>query len=457
MRYEHYTVVDGAQADVFAWHERKGAFQRLMPQWEVAEVVRADDNLEDGALRVFRFPMGPIKMTWESEHYGYEPPNKFQDKMNRGPFRSWEHTHNFEHVDGKTIVSDIVDYRLPLGLLGRIFGGGMVKKRIQRMFKAREKRLVQDLKHHSMFGHIERKRILVAGSSGLIGTQLVAFLDTGGHDVWRLVRRKTAEGENEIQWDPDSGIIDASQLEGFDVIIHLGGVGIGDKRWSKKRKKLIRDSRYHSTKLLSQTIASLSNKPELFMVSSAIGWYGERGEEELSEQSSSGEGFLPEICKDWEMAADGAKQAGVRTIHLRTGIVLSAVGGALEKMLLPFKLGGGGPMGNGKQWMSWITLDDQIYAMNHLLMDGVSEGAYNLTSPNPIRQKGFAKKLGKVLRRPAFMPLPKFVIRILFGEMGVKLTLDSQRVYPNRLIDQGYEFLHPNLEDGLRDALGLWK
>ena len=297
----------------------------------------------------------------------------------------------------------------------------------------------------------------MAGSSGCIGTQLVAFLDTGGHNVWRLVRRPAKQGAKELEWYPERGELDSSILEGFDVVIHLGGVGIGDKRWNKRRKHMIRDSRVNSTKLLANAISSLENKPECFMLASAVGWYGDRADEELTEESSHGEGFLPDVCKEWEAAASAVEGAGIRTVFIRTGIVLSETAGALGKMLLPFKLGAGGPIGGGKQWMSWISLDDEIYAINHLMMNADSKGVYNLTSPNPVIQKGFAKTLGKVLRRPAFAPLPKFIVKILFGEMGEKLTLESQRALPNRLTAEGYQFVHEDLELGLRDTLGLWK
>ena len=220
---------------------------------------------------------------------------------------------------------------------------------------------------------------------------------------------------------------------------------------------MIRDSRVNSTKLLANAISSLENKPECFMLASAVGWYGDRADEELTEESSHGEGFLPDVCKKWEAAASAVEGAGIRTVFIRTGIVLSATAGALGKMLLPFKLGAGGPIGGGKQWMSWISLDDEIYAINHLMMNADSKGVYNLTSPNPVIQKGFAKTLGKVLRRPAFAPLPKFIVKILFGEMGEKLTLESQRALPNRLTAEGYQFVHEDLELGLRDTLGLWK
>jgi len=459
--YRHETKVDADIDATFAWFEREGSFRRLMPPWEVAEEIRADETLEVGSQRIFRFPMGPLKMTWVAEHTAYEPPNFFSDKMVKGPFKSWKHDHHLVESEGLTTVVDEVAYQVPFGPLGnlvdRFLGGMLVRGRISRMFKARELRLQRDLRRHSEFSHIPRKRILVAGSSGLIGTQLVAFLDTGGHDIWRLVRRPIKEGANELFWNPDTGKLDSSILEGFDAIIHLGGEGIGDKRWSSRRKKVIRDSRVVSTTLLSEAISSLEEKPEVFLLASAIGWYGDRGDEKLDEDSSLGNGFLPDVCSDWEAAASRVERAGVRSVFLRSGIVLAATGGALGRMLLPFRMGGGGPMGGGKQWMSWISLDDEIYAIHHLLMSEKAQGAYNITAPNPSRQKSFAKTLGRVLRRPAFAPIPGFAIRIMLGEMGENLALESQRVLPKRLIEEGYEFLHSELEKGLRDSLGLWR
>ena len=466
--YKHETVVDADIESTFDWFEHEGSFRRLMPPWEVAEEVRADESLEVGSQRVFRFPApgAPFfKMTWVAEHTGYEKPsdNKayFADKMVKGPFWKWNHDHFLSEVDGVTTVVDDVTYSVPFGPLGmfvdRVLGGSLVTGRISSMFKAREYRLKRDMDNHTKFQDIGRKKILISGSSGLIGTQLVAFLDTGNHDVWRLVRRESDPNKKELTWYPSEGKINPSEIEGFDIVIHLGGVGIGDKRWSKKRKAAIRDSRVNSTTLLSDTLASLEKKPELFMVSSAIGYYGNRGEDIVDENTSIGDDFLTDICEKWEGSASSAKKAGIRTIHTRTGIVLSAVGGALGKMLLPAKMGGGGPIGGGKQWMSWISMDDQIYSMYHLMMHKDTEGVYNLTAPNPVRQKIFAKTLGKVLRRPAFAPLPGFVMRIMFGEMGVKLTLDSQRVLPKKLQESGYEFTHDDLEPALRDSLGKWR
>ena len=464
--YKHETVVNADIDTTFAWFEHEGSFRRLMPPWEVAQEVRADDSLEVGSQRVFKFPApgAPfINLTWVAEHTGYDKPNYFADTMVKGPFWKWDHDHYLKEENGVTTVVDDVTYSVPFGPLGmlvdKVLGGSLVTGRISSMFKAREFRLKRDLDNHAKFLDMPRKKIFVVGSSGLIGTQLVAFLDTGNHEVWRLVRRVADSNKNEISWNPDKGEINAKELEGFDVVIHLGGVGIGDKRWSKKRKAAIRDSRVNSTELLSKTLASLENKPDLFMMASAIGYYGNRGDEELDESSTSGEDgyFLTDVCKAWENSANPAKNAGIRTVHMRTGIVISAVGGALGKMLLPAKMGGGGPIGSGKQWMSWISMDDQIYSMYHLMMSEGVSGEYNLTAPNPVRQKQFAKDLGRVLRRPAFAPLPGFMMKIMFGEMGARLTLDSQRVLPKNLQESGYEFIHTDLQSALSDSLGKWR
>ena len=455
--FEHETHLENTIEEAFEWHERKGAFRRLMPPWELAEEVRADDNLKEGSQRIFKFPMGPVKMSWVAQHTAYNPPHSFEDIMLKGPFKSWHHTHSFEVTsDGNVMIHDKVNYKLPLGFLGNFVAGRMIKKRLSRMFTAREIRLERDLKRHAEFSHLAKKKILVAGSSGLIGRQLVAFLDTGGHDVWRLVRRKPKAREKEIEWYPAQQKVNPVELEGFDTVIHLGGAGIGDKRWSKKRMKLIEESRTTSTKFLSETIANLTSKPASFIVSSAVGWYGERGDEELNENSEPGQGFLPTICAKWEASCQAARDSGIRTVNLRTGVVLDATGGALGKMLLPAKLGAGGPIGRGKQWYSWISMDDQIYATHYLVMNDECEGAYNLTAPNPVQQKKFAKILGKVLRRPAFIPTPPFGIWILFGKMGVALTTESTKVLPKKLLDAGYQFEHDELEPALRDCLGIW-
>lgn len=294
-------------------------------------------------------------------------------------------------------------------------------------------------------------KIVVSGASGLIGTQLVAKLSQSGHEVIRLVRRSPKAGE--IQWNPKTGMLDAAALEGADAVIHLSGAGIGDKRWTSGYRKEILDSRTDTTALLAKTIASLSRKPSVFLSGSAIGIYGARSDEQLTEVSTHGTGFLAEVCEQWEAAAKPAVEAGVRTVYLRTGIVLSPKGGALKKLLPLFKLGVGGKFGNGKQWQSWISMDDEIGAIEFLLTANVS-GAVNLTAPNPVTNAEFTKVLASVLKRPAIVPVPTFAPKILLGgELADALLFTGQRVIPAALNASGYMFKHTTLESALRSLL----
>jgi uncharacterized protein (TIGR01777 family) len=294
-------------------------------------------------------------------------------------------------------------------------------------------------------------KIVVSGASGLIGTQLVAKLSSSGHELVRLVRRSPRSGE--IQWNPKSGTLDAAALEGADAVIHLSGAGIGDKRWTDGYRKEILESRTATTALLAKTMASLSRKPSVFLSGSAIGIYGARNDEQLTEVSTHGTGFLAEVCEQWEAAAQPAVDAGIRTVYLRTGIVLSPKGGALKKLLPLFKLGVGGKFGNGKQWQSWISIDDEIGAIEHLLTANVS-GAVNLTAPNPVTNAEFTKVLASVLKRLAIVPVPTFAPKILLGgELADALLFTGQRVIPAALNASGYTFKHTTLESALRSLL----
>ncbi|MFZ9985057.1 MAG: TIGR01777 family oxidoreductase [Ilumatobacteraceae bacterium] len=293
--------------------------------------------------------------------------------------------------------------------------------------------------------------IVISGASGLIGTALVARLRSKGHTVTTLVRREARQGE--ISWDPARGVLDADALEGTDAVIHLSGAGIGDKRWTPSYKREILESRTATTSLLARTISSLTHKPSVFLSGSAIGIYGPRNDEQLDESSSHGNGFLVDVCQQWEAAAKPAVDAGVRTVLLRTGIVLTPKGGALKKLLLAFRIGAGGRFGNGKQWQSWITLDDEIGAIEHLLTANVS-GPVNLTAPSPVTNAEFTTVLAKVLRRPAILPIPSFGPKILLGgELADALLFTGQRVMPKALLASGYEFAHPTLDIGLRALL----
>lgn len=295
--------------------------------------------------------------------------------------------------------------------------------------------------------------VAVSGSSGLIGTALTAALSKAGHRPVRLVRRDPTPGSDEIRWMPDGGI-DAESLSGIDAVVNLAGAGIGDRRWTDDYKRLCIDSRVDGTALLANTMADMKTKPSVFLSGSAIGYYGSQGATELTEDSPAGSGFLADLTVSWEQAAKPASDAGIRTAFLRTGIVQSPTGGALGKLLPLFKFGLGGKFGSGDQYLSWISIDDEVQAILYLLEADVS-GPVNLTAPEPVTSSQFAKVLGGVLGRPSFLPVPAFGPKLLLGaERADALLFDSARVLPTRLQETGYDFAHPNLESGLRAVLG---
>jgi uncharacterized protein (TIGR01777 family) len=297
--------------------------------------------------------------------------------------------------------------------------------------------------------------VAISGASGLIGTALSASLRADGHRVLRLARGGVT-GTDAIGWDPEAGRIDAPALEGIDAVVHLAGEGIAEKRWTDEQKQRIRESRVRGTAVLAGAIASRERKPKVFVSASAIGYYGNRGDEILTEAAAPGDDFLAEVCVAWEAETTPASEAGVRTVLMRNGIVLDAHGGALAQMLLPFKLGVGGRQGSGKQWMSWITLADEIGAIRHAIDHDSVRGAVNGVAPNPVTNAEFAATLGHVLHRPTVLPTPMLPLKLRYGgELVESLLLVSQRVEPAQLEATGYEFGAATLEAGLREVLGM--
>jgi uncharacterized protein len=293
-------------------------------------------------------------------------------------------------------------------------------------------------------------RILVSGVSGPIGAALLPSLRAGGWSVVRLVRG-TAAGAGQISWDPAKPIAPQT-VSGFDAVIHLAGESIFG-RWTAAKKSKIRDSRVVGTSNLARALAQAEERPRVFVCGSAIGYYGDRGEETLFEESASGTGFLAEVCREWEEATVPAKQSDIRTANLRTGIVLSPKGGALGAMLLPFKLGLGGRTGSGRQWMSWIDVQDMVGAIHHILKNDSLQGVVNMVAPGPMRNTDFARTLAGVLSRPAIFPLPAFAVKTVFGEMGEELLLASQKVEARKLISTGYTFRFSDLRVSLENLL----
>lgn len=295
-------------------------------------------------------------------------------------------------------------------------------------------------------------KVLVTGSTGLIGTALCESLREDGHEVRRLVRR-SPEKPDEIFWDPASGDLEPSAVEGFDAVVHLAGAGIGDKRWSASRRRVILESRVAATELLAARIAAADAKPAVFVSGSAIGFYGSR-EQPVSESDAPAEGdFLADVTVAWEAATAAAQQAGIRTVHIRTGLVLSAKGGALKKLLLPFRLAVGGKLGKGDTWWSWISINDEVRAIKHVIGRPL-DGPVNLTAPNPVTNAVFTKALGKALRRPTLFPVPRFALEILLGrDLARALLFTSVRVTPRKLLDSGFEFEDEEIEAALRRVL----
>jgi uncharacterized protein (TIGR01777 family) len=296
-------------------------------------------------------------------------------------------------------------------------------------------------------------RIAVAGASGLVGEALVSLWTERGRDVVRLVRRSPRSAASEVYWNPDSGEIDGPALEGIDAVVHLGGAGIAAGRWSAKQKTAILESRVASTRLLSNSLSEMNRPPHTFICASAIGYYGDRGDEVLTEKSPPGAGFLADVCKAWEAATEPARQAGLRVVNLRIGMVLSRHGGALKRMLPPFKTGFGGIVGSGRQYMSWIALSDLVRAIDFLLTADDAAGPVNAVAPQPVTNREFTRTLGRALRRPTLLPLPGFAVRLLFGEMGEALLLAGNRVQPARLTQAGFSFEYPCLEAALNAEL----
>lgn len=454
--FEASTTVHVARASLAAWHLRPGALERLVPGWSGVRVLQSVEHMENGAIARLSVPLGVgFRSTIEAIHEEVREGESFVDRMIRGPFPHWRHRHGFEAgalgLDGLPTarLDDRIEYQLPFGPLGGL-GAGLVRRQLVRMFRWRHERTRRDLQRHEELSG-QPLTIAVSGATGLVGSALCAFLTTGGHRVRRIVRRKGRPGD--VLWDVERGTVDSEAIEGVDAVVHLAGESIA-ARWTASKKRSIRESRIRGTELLARTLASLKRPPSVFLSASAIGYYGDRPDAIVTETSSRGNGFLADVCAEWEAAADPARAAGIRVVHPRIGMVLASAGGALQAMLTPFQFGLGGPIGHGRQGVSWIAIDDLLATILFAIVRPAMEGAYNAVAPESLSQRAFAAVLGRVLRRPAFAPLPAFMVRAIFGEMGRELLLAGAMVRPARLLDAGFRFDWPSLEPALRHELG---
>ncbi|MFO0871462.1 MAG: TIGR01777 family oxidoreductase [Pirellulales bacterium] len=442
--------------ELCAWHLRPGAFERLAPPWERVVVEQWAEPHEVGRQAILRTRLAPgIWKRWVAEYREFTPGRLFRDVQVSGPFARFDHRHIFEPASETTSwLEDRIDYAPPGGWLGQALGGGWVRRSLEQLFAYRHRTTADDLAALSGAGH-PRLRVLISGASGLVGSSLVPFLTAGGHDVTRLVRPgHTATGPS-LPWESLEGPSSGGLAEPpFDAVVHLAGEGIANGRWTAKRKQRIRDSRVEGTHRLCSALARLPTPPAVLVSTSAVGFYGNQGDRLLEEDQPAGDDFLAQVCRDWEQATQPAVAAGIRVVQLRYGVILSGKGGALTRMLPPFRLGIGGPLGNGRQYLSWIALDDVLSAIAHAMTTQALSGPVNVVAPEAVTNTEFSRTLGRVLRRPAVLPLPATAARLALGELADALLLASQRVVPVKLVATGFRFRYSDLEEALRYQLG---
>lgn len=444
-------------ADVFRWHERPGAFERLNPPWNPAHVLERSGGIRDGArvkLAVTRIPFVPAM---ELEHFGYEEGKRFCDRQVHGPFPLWEHTHEFSpHTIEGSILKDTIRFAPPLPSLTRGFGAWRLTRELERVFRYRHTVTWQDLELHRRYGDIPR-RVWITGASGLIGSALSALLSAGGHHVAQVVRAGRAASLSflpSVRWN-----VPGNSFEGVDsapdAVVHLAGASIFKVPWTKAHETRVRESRVEGTRSLVRAILALPTRPRVVVSGSATGYYGARGDEELTEESPAGSGFLPEVCREWEAATRPLEDAGIRVVHLRTGVVLTPMGGALRTMLPAFRCGVGGRLGDGRQFGSYISLDDIIGLIYHALATDSVRGALNGVCPLPMSNAEFTRLLGELLARPTPIPVPAGILGTALGRFAQEGVLASVKAMPAKALATGYQFLHPEPRVIFRHVLGI--
>ncbi|HZL64525.1 MAG TPA: TIGR01777 family oxidoreductase [Thermoleophilia bacterium] len=452
--FERRSLMPATAEEVYDWHLLPGSFARMTPPWSRIRVLeRSGAGFDDGARLVFEVKLGPVWRRWVAEHHGNVPGRQFADRQVSGPFRSWDHTHRF--VPAEQLGSELIDhieFELPAGALGDAAGGRQARKTLERMFRFRHARLAADLERHGFWSAKPRLTIAISGAGGLVGSHLADYLATGGHRVIKLVRRP-ADGPDEVSWDPAAGVLDPAALAGVDAIVNLAGESIAGV-WTTSKRQAILASRVQATRTLAAAIAAMDTPPKVFVSASAVGAYGSLGGEAVTEQTALGEGFLADVCRAWEAAAQPAAEKGVRVVNPRFGIVVSAAGGAVASMLPAFKAGAGARLGSGDQYWAWVDLDDLLAAVEWILHDDELSGPVNVTAPEPVTNREFTKTLGRVLRRPAALAAPRVLISTGLRGMGDEMFLASQRAVPAKLRERDFRFGFAELENALRFELG---
>jgi uncharacterized protein len=446
-------------SDLFQWHCRPGAILRLSPPWDPLTIVRADGGIHAGANVRMKMKAGPFDFAWHARHTEYLENEIFRDVQIKGPFALWEHTHCFSpDTDHACFLEDVIDYRLPLYPFSHWVLDRFVREKLARIFEWRHRTLAMDLADHRRLSGRKPLTILISGASGLIGSALIPYLTTGGHQVIRLVRNRKKLEHDEAFWDPYRGILRMEGKGPIDAVIHLSGDNIGQGRWTRGKKKKILSSRTTTTRFLAEALLRFTPRPKVFICASATGYYGNDKKRSCVEDDPPGTDFISDVCVQWENSAAPAREAGIRLVLLRVGVVLTPVGGALARFLPAFRFGPGiKKIGSGTQWLSWIGIDDVLGAVHHVLANEAISGPVNLVSPCPVTQRTFHKTLAEVLSRPALVSVPAWAVKSVFGQMGGEILLSGVRVMPEKLLETGYRFRFGDLESALRHVLGKTK
>ncbi len=449
--------------DVFEWHAKPGAFERLSPPWVDMEVLERTGGVEDGAQVELLIKQGPAQISWRLAHKDFIVGRQFKDYQLSGPFAFWEQLHSCEPIDNSSsILRDSVEFELPFSMVSNIVAAPMVAYELRRLFRYRHRLMEKDCQSILQYGE-KATKIAVTGSTGLVGRHIIPFFWTQNAQVIRFLRPQSDKSEivkipggsePVASWDPQAGEIDKAALNNLDALVHLSGENISSGRWTTEKKERLRESRMASTRLLVDAVLGLKNPPRVFVSASAIGYYGDRGKDYLDESSPVGKGFLAHLCEEWEATTAPLIKAGIRVVNLRIGVVLSPKGGALRAMLPAFQLGVGGPIGSGKQFFSWISPDDVAGAIYHCIQTESLSGPVNLVAPNAVTNREFANVLGNTISRPAIFPMPSVAVQMLFGQFADEGLLSSTRVLPKKLLESGYSFRDATLKEALASQLG---
>ena len=451
--FEYQAEYPCSAEELYNWHSRQGALERLLPPWQKITVVARQGGIEPGGMVELAMHAGFFPYRYRARHIENIPGIMFRDIQEKGPFSSWCHSHYFSNSAEGALLKDQVEYVLP----GHRFLPGFIKtyarNNLQRVFRHRQQLLLDDIRLHQR-SSATPLRILVTGASGVIGHDLLPLLTTGGHQVFTLVRRRPDPAHGEIYWDPANGILHESELPEIDAVIHLAGEYIGLSRWSEEKKRRVIDSRIKGTRLLAEIFAARNRPPKVFLCASAVGYYGDGRDRIIDEMAPPGNDFISEVCKLWEKGTKPAKDAGIRTVFMRLGIGLTPQGGALQRILATSPCGFIRRFGNGRQYISWISRDDLVSAMLHALSCPVLEGPVNIVAPEPVTNAQFMQTLARVSGRPLLFPLPAWILKMLYGQMASEILLSGVRASSRKLQDSGFKFRHPDLETALRKLLG---